>query len=297
MHDLTNYLETQITDPKAKKRAEKGNEEPYNASFLTLENIRWWLYVSQNYIVPANKRVFFLPCAGGFKTRGKERINDQGQTYIDNRKFISESTSHQFMKAIREDPQNECIILSEPCTIIPYCMEKSPMRPDYNLPVDFLSVQSEFIFIDRVSAYLLKLKRMDPERQFIYYFGGAHHYFILHYANLLAADPRSGETPFQILFRVPERGTATFAKESTDFMTQIHSWELAQSFPSMDPRPLEAELSKRSGRYTHKPFIMALFHAQHLGNNHTEVKETRVPIANRNAFQNGFGEMYAEISQ
>jgi len=283
-------------DPKEPEEIEREGEErtlkeglPLNASFLTLENINWWLWLTMNYLPPPDKRVFFLPCAGGFKTRNKLRMNVQGEMVIDPRKFISESKTHNVMKAIRDDPLNEKIILSEPLTLIPYSLESHEIRPDYNLPVDFLSVQGEFIFIERLSHYLLKLKCAQPDRKYIFYFGGAHHYFILDYSNILAGSP------FEIIYKVPARGSAFFTPEAEKFMTEIREMETSGHFIIPEPISLQAELEKRAGRYTHKPFLLALIEAERLGASKTEVKETRIEISPRNVFQQGFGKIYSQI--
>jgi hypothetical protein len=281
------------------KKTKREEFPPINPSFLTLPNINWWLYISTTYIPPLSKRVFFLPCAAALKTRIKTEdryINNQFVSASDTRKFISQSTSHQYLKAIRSDPSNECIILSEPLTIIPYRKEADPNRPDYNLPVEFLSVQSEFIFIDRLSQYLLKLKWVQPTRKYLYYFGASHHYFILHYANLLAANPCTGETPFKIIYRVPLKGTQGYAKESTQFMEDIVNWE-SSIMPNLTPLDISNELKKRTGRYTHKPFLLALTHAVHLGNNKIEITKTEIPLTESLCFQKGFGQYYSHLSK
>jgi hypothetical protein len=257
------------------------NDQAINASFLTLANLNWWLYICMNYLPPREKRLMFLPCAGAFKTRNQD----------DGRKFISRSTSHQFMKAIREDLQNENIILSEPLTLIPYALEAStdPLRPDYNLPVTLLSIQQEFIFIERVALWLLKIKNTQPDREVIYYFGGSHHYFILHYANKFAGSP------FEIIFHVPKAGTAAFGRESKTFMEQIHFMESAHQYQVPPPLPIENELKKRAGRYTHKPFLLALIEAERLGHSFSETQEHRIEVGSKTDFQAGFERFYGRI--
>ena len=299
---MERYLNPRLKEAKAKEEPESElseeerlkEGEPKNASFLTLENINWWLWITMNYLPSPDKRAFFLPCAGGFKTRNKMRMNTQGEMVLDPRKFISESKTHNVMKAIREDAQNEKIILSEPLTLIPYdnqngLWESHPNRPDYNLPVDFLSVQGEFIFIERLSHYLLKMKCSQPERKYIFYFGGAHHYFILDYSNILAG------LPFQIIYKVPAKGSAFFTSEAEKFMAEIHAMEASGSYIVPEPISIQAELLKRTGRYTHKPFLLALIEAERLGASRTEVKETRIEISSRNVFQEGFGKVYSQI--
>ena len=293
---LEDYLSLEKTESSKKSEYSKKTKEdregkPFNASFLTLENIQWWLFITMTYLPPENKRLVFLPCAGGHKTRGKLRENDQGEMVIDNRKFISESTSHQYMKAIREDPLNERVILSEPCTIIPVCLENHKLRKDYNLPVDFLSVQGEFIFIERLSHYLLKLKMAQPSRRYIFYFGGCHHFFILNYANKLAGSP------FGIIYRVPKEGTCSYGRESALFMEEIREMERTGNFRIPIPISIEAELNKRTGRYTHKPFLLALIEAERIGNSKTEVKESRIEVSKKDAFVEGFSIVYFQIGK
>lgn len=293
MHKIIqNQIERYICQSVSEKKNRDG--KPFNATFLTIENIQWFLFVSMNFIPNENKRLIFLPCAGGHKTRGKKRLTTSGEIHFDHRKFISESTSHQFMKAIRDDPENEKIILSEPLTLIPYdrsneMWESHPLRPDYNLPVECLSVQGEFIFIERLALYLSKLKQIQKWREYIYYFGGAHHFFILHFANKLAG------MPFEIIFKVPERGTIDYTKDSNQFMEEIREMERSGIYNIPKPLSLEGELHKRTGRYTHKPFLLALIEAERLGSSKSEIKETRYDVCRRNAFVSGFSEIYSEI--
>ena len=277
----------------------RSNGEPYNCSFLTLTNLRYWLFISNTFRPKKDKRLFFLPCANANKSRGKIRkfTDKHGNTkeITDNRKFISESVTHNFIKSIREDEKNEKVILSEPLAIIPYQYENHYLRPDYNLPVDFLSVQGEFIFIDRLSQYLLKLKYSQPDRKRIFYFGGCHHYFILRFANLLSANLETGELPFEIVYKVPKGGIRGYASGATEFMEDIKNWEKT-GFPDFEPLSIEKELGKRTGRYTHKPFFTALIQAKRMGKSKSRTECKKIKLAGARAFQKGFSKLYAEIS-
>ena len=91
------------------------------------------------------------------------------------------------MSAVTRELSFERVILSEPCTIIPYALEGQ--HPDYNLPPGDLSIQSERVFINQLALWLARVKAAQPERQHAYYIGAVHHFFILHFANETAGYP------------------------------------------------------------------------------------------------------------
>jgi hypothetical protein len=295
------------------------NEAFLNASFMSPENLNWYIWISMNYLPDPNKRLFFLPCAGGFKTRDKKRVLPSGEIEIDTRKFISQSFTHNTMKPIRDDPLNEKVILSEPLTIIPYdsestiidahgesqvvkhLWESSPMRPDYDLPAEDLSIQGEFIFIERLSLFLLRLKTLQPERKYVFYFGGHHHYFILYYANELAGEP------FSIIYHIPRRGFAQNTTESERFMKEIYLMEQSGIYRIPEPVSLLSEFQDR-GRYTNKRFLIAEIQGQYTGPKHKphsktklvgngleKVQESRIEVTKKDAFMKGFSQIYALI--
>jgi hypothetical protein len=271
---------------------------PFNASFLTLENIRWWHHVSINYSIPFNKEIMFLPCAGGHKTRDKIRTkleNGFEISYRDPRKFISESMTHNCMKAIRECNNFEKIILSEPLTIIPYSLEQDSLRPDYNLPVDFLSVQGEFIFIDRLSQFLLKIKYSQPWRENIFYFGNSHHYLILYYANLLTQNILT-KPAFNIIAKLPAGGSRSYSKEAEIFIQEIDQMFSSHTFTQTIIPNLSHELKKR-GRYSHKPFIESLNEIQWTGKsrNDNSTLNNNIKITDENRYKEGFLALYDPI--
>lgn len=293
---MINSIEIEkIPDFKIKDKKREGT--PFNASFLTLPNIKWWRFVSKEYIVPPNKEIIFLPCAGAHKTRDKVRskiVNGIEIKYKDPRKFISESMSHNCMKKIRETPFLEKIILSEPLTIIPYSLEANEERPDYNLPCDYLSMQGEFIFIDRLSHFLLKLKLTQPYRQNLFYFGGSYHYLILYLANDFTKNILN-KPAFNIVSCVPPGGTKDYSKYSQIFVQDIKNMIEKNEFPHTIDINLEKERKKR-GRYTHKPFIKALIDTKWIGKNKNdlEMEDIYINIAEINSYKKGFSEFYAD---
>ncbi|MBD3212943.1 MAG: hypothetical protein GF311_10075 [Candidatus Lokiarchaeota archaeon] len=96
------------------------------------------------------------------------------------------------------------MILSEPLTIIPYTLEMHKLRPDYNLPASDLFIQSERVFVNQFALWLLKVKVAQPLRKYIFYVGATHHYFILHFANIVAGSP------FELIYEISPRGLATY---------------------------------------------------------------------------------------
>lgn len=208
---------------------------PKNESFMSMANLTWFHFVI-NYLPPENKPVIFLPCGNANKTRGQN----------DGRKFISQGMSHQLMSKITRNPQYCKIILSEPCSIIPYELEDHPMRKDYNLPPDYLSIHAEFIFIHNVALYLIRLKMSQPWRTYIYYVGAAHHYFILFFANKLAGSP------FEIIHEIPPRGIMDYAAGAEKMVALIDQTEKGDR-PRLITPNLEDHLKHR-GRYTNLRF-------------------------------------------
>jgi hypothetical protein len=181
------------------------------------------------------------------------------------------------MSAVTRNPAFEKIILSEPCTIIPYAMEDSEHRPDYNLPPEDLSIQCEQTFIHQVSMYLMRLKLAQPERANIYYLGGAHHFFILHFANKLAGNL------FKIIYNVPERGLVDYAKAAKEFVLTIEKAEKGEPI-DLRPMSLEAHVKKR-GRYTNLKFWRSILMSQ-------KGEQSKVDVCSPTEFRNGFAYLY-----
>jgi len=273
--NLSKYITRTTPKNISKSSLRKLPEQPpVNASFMTPENIRWFNFVLLNWTPALSKPLMFLPCGCANKTRNLF----EG----DSRKFISQSTTHQFLSEITRNSHYEQVILSEPLTIIPYSLEHHPLRPDYNLPPDFLSIQSEFIFTRQVALVLATLHMKQPLRQRIYYVGGRHHYFILHHANIMIGSP------FQIIFRIPPRGICDFAPTAREFVNVIDQCEAGEIIPPMEEISLEKYLKSR-GRYTHKAFWRQILVMQ--GD-----KTSTIKICSDRAALTGFSDLYAQIT-
>lgn len=269
---ISDYVDVSI---KIKKHGiKKLKDHPaHNASFLTPENIRWFNYVIMNWLPPESKPLVLLPCARANKTR----------TEKDSRKFISQSMSHQFMSRITRNEAYCRVILSEPLTIIPYSLEGHKIRPDYNLPPDYLSIQSEFIFMRQLALILSKIHTSQPKRKNIYYIGGSHHYFVLHYANKMIGSP------LNIIFKIPARGIRDFSSASKEFNQTIIDCETIGIISPQKEIKLTEYLKKR-GRYTNKAFWECILVLQ-------ENKSSKIDICNKGARNKGFRELYSQISE
>lgn len=237
-------------------------QAPKNESFMSNENLIWFHFI-MNYLPPINKPVVFLPCGSANKTRK-----------LDGRKYISKGLSHEFMSAITRNDTFCKIILSEPLSLIPYDLESHPLRKDYNLPPDYLSIQSEILFIHNVSLYLARLKTTQPTRQYIYYVGATHHFFILYYANQLAG------TPFELIFKIPPKGLTDYASSAKELAIIIQEGLT----PTMILPSLEDHIKKR-GRYTNLRFWKQILLMK------KELESTE-QINNPNQYQNGFSSIY-----
>lgn len=175
------------------------------------------------------------------------------------------------------------VILSEPSTIIPYSAENHELRKDYNLPPDYLSIQSEFIFMRQLALILSKIHASQPKRKLIYYIGGSHHYFILHYANKMIGSP------FKLIFKIPARGIRDFASASKEFNQTIIDCETLGIKPDQQEILLSDYLSKR-GRYTNKAFWKSILILQ-------KDEHSKIDICNKGARNEGFRELYVQISK
>lgn len=262
-------------DIKKMSKLNRLNDLPANnASFMSFENIRWFNFIL-SWEPNKEKPLVLLPCARANKTRTKQ----------DPRKFISRSVSHQFLSAITRNSSFERVILSEPLTIIPYELEDHILRPDYNLPVKELSIQSEWIFMRQLALWLLRVKTVQPSRYYIYYIGAKHHYFILKYSNAIAGSP------FKIIYKIPERGILGYSKAANEFVLEINNLEENNIFPILPEIILEDYLNCR-GRYTNKKFWHYILLLQ-------KDKRTRLNVCSKSSFQKGFSELYLfnEFSQ
>jgi len=269
---ISDYVDVSI---KIKKHGIKKLKDhlAHNASFLTPSNIRWFNYVLMNWLPPESKPLVFLPCARANKTRNEK----------DTRKFISQSMSHQFLSKITRNKIFCKIILSEPLTIIPYSLESHSLRPDYNLPTDYLSIQSEFIFMRQLALILSKIHANQPKRRHLYYIGGSHHYFILHYANKMLGEP------FKIIFKIPARGIRDFASASKEFNQEIIDCETLGIYP-VQKEILLLDYLKKRGRYTNKAFWESILILQ-------KDEHSKIDICNKSTRNEGFRELYVQISK
>lgn len=215
----------------------KKDGESFNNSFMTPDNIQWFNFVFSEWLPDPKKPLVFLPCGGAFKTRNENSS--------DTRKFISKGMGHQVMAIITRDSQYERVILSEPLTIIPYSLESHPLRPDYNLPAEDLSIQSEWIFIRQLGMILLKIKLQQPKRQFIYYCGGQHHYFILYFANKLVGEP------FKLIYSLKD--IARYSVAAENLKKYIESIERKGIIPELEEKSFD-DFYKSRGRYTNRAF-------------------------------------------
>lgn len=245
---MQSNLMTLMTEFKSMKKrvgiTKKPDSSGFNISFFTHENMLWFDQVILNWLPPRDKHLVFLPCGSAEKTRGKVRNG-----VVDERKFISEGLGHNLLKPIREDETLEKVILSEPCTMIPYALESHPLRKDYDLPVSELCIQGENTFINQLALWLLKLKQSQPERNFVYYVGGCHHFLILHYANKRAGDP------FRIVQEIPPRGLRDYTSSAAKMDQVIHDLEDRGIVPQLQPvHEIAMKFLKARGRYTHRKF-------------------------------------------
>lgn len=240
----------------------------FNESFFSSKNMKWFYFV-MSYLPPLDKPLVFLPCGSANKTRGKNG---------DPRKFISQGFSHQIMSKITRNDAYCKIILSEPLTLIPYDLESHPLRPDYNLPPDYLSIQSELIFMERVCSYLNMLKRLQPEREVVYFLGSTHHFLILHGANEMAKNP------FRIIRDIPEGGLKDYAKAADRFANLIDSRIIPEQ-EDFDVKKCIEKFLKSRGRYTNKRFWHKILIMQKL-------KESEELVCDSNDYIAGFQSVY-----
>ena len=243
----------------------------FNTNFLTPANMDWFNNVVLKWLPDPAKPLVCLPCGSAAKTRAKY-----------GKKMISQGTGHQFMSAVTRDARFERVILSEPCTIIPYALEGQ--HPDYNLPPDDLSIQSERVFINQLALWLARVKVQQPERQFVYYLGPIHHYFILHFANEAAGRP------FHVVHEIPARGTTGYAPSAEKFREVILTTEATRVAPPQEVVPLDKLVSGR-GRYTHRAFWAQVLLERRVGNEYEQEVE---PVTTHDQAELGFSHLYGK---
>jgi predicted RNA-binding protein len=266
---LDSFTVPEATTPKKHNITKQAEQIGFNTSFLTPENMRWFATKVLGFLPDAAKPLVFLPCGSAAKTREKF-----------GKKMISQGLGHQLMSAVTREPSFERVILSEPLTIIPYALEGQ--HPDYNLPPQDLSIQSERIFINQLALWLARVKAAQPDRRFAYYIGAMHHYFILHLANEAAGRP------FHVVREIPARGVRDFAEAAKRFKETIMTTEAMQSAPEQAPASLDA-LVKGRGRYTHRKFWRSVLCEQLAGD---EATRTIEPVTTREQAKAGFADLY-----
>ncbi|MFW9998169.1 MAG: hypothetical protein ACFFD4_39370, partial [Candidatus Odinarchaeota archaeon] len=251
-------------------------------SFLTLPNIQYYNYLMLFYKEPPlTTPIVFTPCGRADKSRGAKGRSKKG----DFRKYISESMTHDFMKAITKNILFEIISLTEPLTAQPYSLEKHPLRPDYELPEKDLSVQEEWLFIYHLSLFLAKLKLKQPDRKALFYIGGAHHYFILYYANDLLGSP------FKIVQEIPKGGIRGYAKAADEFKVVIEEYMKTGIIPEREKSTLEDYKKRRNrGRYSNLPFITSLEVYEYSKNE--GLQEKKIGVCEKDAYIKGFDYLY-----
>ena len=241
----------------------------FNTNFLTPANMSWFNNVALPWLPDPAKPLVCLPCGSAAKTREKY-----------GKKMISQGTGHQFLSAITRDDRFERVILSEPCTIIPYPIEGQ--HPDYNLPPADLSIQSERVFINQLALWLARVKVRQPERCFVYYIGPVHHYFVLHFANEAAGRP------FHVVHEIPPRGTLDYASSAVKFKDVILTTEATRVAPAQEPVLLSKLVAGR-GRYTHRAFWAQVLLERRVG---SEYEQETEPVTTHDQAEQGFSYLY-----
>ena len=251
----------------------KPEQEAFNISFMTTANTEWYHY-ALNWLPNRKKPLVMLPCAAAYKTREKF-----------GKKKISQSTTHQFLSAITRCLDFEKVIISEPCTIIPYALEDQ--HPDYNIPPEQLSIQSEQLFIERLSNWLNIVKRKQPNRKYIYYIGATHHYFILHFANEMALRP------FRIIYEIPEGGTKGYGKAAQKFKKIINDLEDNKIKPYLKEVSLKDHIKSR-GRYTNREFWKEIIISKKINRSKKspQFKKKAIKITTLRDYYDGFQNLY-----
>jgi len=252
-----------------KKEEQKG----FNQSFFTTKNTKWYHY-AKNWLPNKRKPLVFLPCANAAKTRAKF-----------GKKMFSHSTTHQLLSAVTRCELFERVVLSEPCTIVPYALESQ--HPDYNIPPEDLTIQDEQEFVIRLESWLKDIKIKQPKRKYIYYIGGAHHYFILTLANIRARKP------FKVIYRIPKGGTRNYGPAANEFREEILALERNGTRPFQRPVSFDNFIKAR-GRYTNRKFWESVNVIQNSARSklHPVFTREQLPIATREEYREGFLSLY-----
>lgn len=203
----------------------KPDSPGFNQSFFNVPNTFWYNYVI-NWLPHKKKPLIFLPCANASKTRKKY-----------GKKMFSHSTTHQFLSAITRCEDFEKVVISEPLTIVPYALEGQ--HPDYDVSTEDLTIQDEIAFITRLANWLNIVKRKQPNRKYVYYIGGAHHYFIIRQAL------KEARYPFKLIYEVPESGVTGYSASARGFKEVILNLENHRIKPElMKSKELKSFLKK-----------------------------------------------------
>ena len=173
------------------------DEIPNNADFYSHINQQFWVEVWNLFNYKTKRPIVFLPCAS--------------------KKPISKSRTHCYLSPITRDKNLEQIIISEPQTIIPYCLESQ--CPNYDYSPDQLTNKDRWQLIRRLGIFLSHLQEENPHRQRIYYIGGGHHLQILTEAN------QNLPVQFTIHSSVPKRGIRDYYTAAVEFKKLIYKTE------------------------------------------------------------------------
>lgn len=249
--------------------------EGFNNSFFTTKNIEWGNLVINWFPNPEKPLVFFSCCAGN-KTR--KRFG---------KKMFYHTMTHQVMSIVSRNENYERATISEPLILVPYSLEGR--HPDYNLPVQDLSVQSEIVFIRQLSLILLRIKQQQSQRKVIFYCGSTHHYIILKLANATANNP------FRIIFRLSERGIATYAKMANTLNDDIINYQQHGIIPKLTEPNIKKYLKKRGRNTNRKVWNKIILSQKKKIEKKIVLEQSEILVCPKNAYQKGFLNLYQQI--
>lgn len=265
--------QTKISEQKRHNLKKKSDSPGFNQSFFTVANTSWYNY-AVNWLPNKRKPLICLPCANANKTRAKY-----------GKKMFSHSTTHQFLSAITRCEDFEKVVISEPLTIVPYALEGQ--HPDYNVPTEDLTIQDEAEFTIRLANWLNIVKRKQPNRKYIYYIGGTHHYFILKQALERARKP------FKLIYEIPAGGVKGYSDSAKYFKDAVLNLENKGIKPELKPVSLEKHIKAR-GRYTNRKFWEYINVIKNINSSkkHPVFQNEKMPVSLRNQYFEGFLPMY-----
>nr|WP_147664673.1 hypothetical protein [Candidatus Prometheoarchaeum syntrophicum] len=95
--------------------------------------------------------------------------------------------------------------------------------------------------------------------------------------------------PFKIIFKIPKRGIRDFASASKEFNQEIIDCKLLGIYPEQEDVNL-LNYSKKRGRFTNKAFWESILVLQ-------KDEHSKIDICNKTARNEGFTELYSQISE